>query len=349
MGYYLIAKTKQMKFTATALLGAASAIDMEVENSYLAYVAEHGKSYGTEEEFKFRLNLYSQSVKFVQEHNANVVGNDATVGINHMADWTNAEYKKLLGYRTRPNANVGETVTGDVSTAPDSIDWRAKGAVTAPKNQGQCGSCWAFSTTGSMEGRYQIAGNKLTSFSEQQFVDCSTSFGNAGCQGGLMDDAFKYAEGVKIETETAYGYTGRNGTCHSSGGVTEVKSFADVKTKSADALKAAVAEGPVSVAIDAAGLGFQLYFGGIMKHFSEPASITVFSLSDTELTEERTSGSSRTPGVAAGEKKDTSESSETKRAPTPVSVDSNFNHLTHNSEYLDDHRKYLHLINVKKP
>jgi len=258
-----------MKFALAALLGAASATEMEVENSYLAYVAEHGKSYGTEEEYKFRLNLYSQRVAFVREHNANVQGNDATVGINHMADWSAAEYKKLLGYRSRPNASLSsnETFTGDVSTAPDSIDWRAKGAVTAPKNQGQCGSCWAFSTTGSMEGRYQIAGNKLTSFSEQQFVDCSTSFGNAGCNGGLMDDAFKYAEGAMIETETAYGYTGRDGTCHSSGGVTEVKSFSDVKTKSADALKAAVAEGPVSVAIDAAGIAFQLYFGGIMKHF----------------------------------------------------------------------------------
>jgi len=257
-----------MKFAAAALLGAASAIEMEVENSYLAYVAEHGKSYGTEEEFKFRLNLYSQRVAFVREHNANVQGNEATVGINHMADWTDAEYKRLLGYRTRPQASkASEVFTGDVSTAPDSIDWRAKGAVTAPKNQGQCGSCWAFSTTGSMEGRYQIAGNKLTSFSEQQFVDCSTSFGNAGCQGGLMDDAFKYAEGTAIETEADYGYTGRNGTCHAKGGVTEVKSFSDVKTKSADALKAAVAEGPVFVAIDAAGIGFQLYFGGIMKHF----------------------------------------------------------------------------------
>jgi len=257
-----------MKFAAAALLGAASAIEMEVENSYLAYVAEHGKSYGTEEEFKFRMNLYSQRVQFVREHNANVQGNEATVGINHMADWTDAEYKRLLGYRTRPQASqASEVFTGDVSTAPDSIDWRAKGAVTAPKNQGQCGSCWAFSTTGSMEGRYQIAGNKLTSFSEQQFVDCSTSFGNAGCQGGLMDDAFKYAEGAMIETEADYGYTGRNGTCHAKGGVTEVKSFSDVKTKSADALKAAVAEGPVSVAIDAAGIGFQLYFGGIMKHF----------------------------------------------------------------------------------
>ena len=240
-----------MKFAVAALLGAASAIDMDVENSYLAYVAEHGKSYGTEEEFKFRLNLYNQRVAFVREHNAKVAEGEATVGINHMADWTDAEYKRLLGYRTRPNANrANETVTGDVSAAPDSVDWRAKGAVTAPKNQGQCGSCWAFSTTGSMEGRYQIAGNTLTSFSEQQFVDCSGSFGNQGCNGGLMDDAFKYAEQAKIETETDYGYTGRDGPCHSAGGVTEVKSFKDVTPKSADALKAAVAEGPVSVAID---------------------------------------------------------------------------------------------------
>jgi C1A family cysteine protease len=82
-----------------------------------------------------------------------------------------------------------------------------------------------------------------------------------------MDDAFTYAEGVKIETETDYGYTGRNGTCHATGGVTEVKGFKDVTTKSAASLQAAVAEGPVSVAIDAAGIGFQLYFGGIMKHF----------------------------------------------------------------------------------
>ena len=92
-----------MKFAVAALLGAASAADLEIENSYLAYVAEHGKSYGTEEEFKFRMNLYSQRVTQVREHNANVTGNDATMGINHMADWTDAEYKKLLGYRNRPN------------------------------------------------------------------------------------------------------------------------------------------------------------------------------------------------------------------------------------------------------
>jgi len=153
------------------------------------------------------------------------------------------------------------------STVPDSVDWRTKGAVTPVKNQGQCGSCWAFSSTGSMEGRYQIAGNTLTSFSEQQFVDCSTKQGNQGCNGGLMDQAFTYAESTKIETEADYAYTGRDGTCHAAGGVTEVKGFKDVTTKSPSALQAAVAEGPVSVAIDAAGLAFQLYFGGIIKHF----------------------------------------------------------------------------------
>merc|ERR1719313_2616987 len=257
-----------MKFAAAALLGAASAVDVEVENAYLAYIAEHGKSYGTDEEFKFRMNLYNQRVQFIREHNSKVGEGEATVGINHMADWTDAEYKKLLGYRPHPNAHkANETVTGDVSAAPDSVDWRTKGAVTPVKNQGQCGSSWAFSTTGSMEGRYQIAGNKLTSFSEQQFVDCSSSFGNQGCNGGLMDNAFKYAEGTAIDTEAAYGYTGRSGTCHAEPGVAKVKDFKDVAPKSPSALKAAVATGPVSVAIDAAGLAFQLYFGGIIKHF----------------------------------------------------------------------------------
>ena len=172
-----------MKFAVAALLGAVSASELEIENSYLAYVAEHGKSYGTEEEFKFRLNLYSKRVAFVREQNANVVGNDATVGINHMADWTDAEYKRLLGYRTRPNANkAAETFTGDLADVPASVDWRAKGAVNPVKNQGQCGSCWAFSATCAVEGAHFLATGELISLSEQQLVSCdATSF---GCGGG---------------------------------------------------------------------------------------------------------------------------------------------------------------------
>merc|ERR1712195_71023 len=267
MGNYLINKT--MKFASLIAVAAAHNISDDIENQYLAHIAEHGKSYGTAEEYEHRMAIFAKNVRHVQLHNA-ITENDGAdrheVALNHMSDWTEFEYKKLRGYRTRPNQERN-VVAQNLTAVPAAVDWNAKGAVTPPKNQGQCGSCWSFSTTGSMEGRYQIAGNTLTSFSEQQFVDCSGSFGNQGCNGGLMDDAFQYAEQAMIETETSYGYTGRDGTCHSAGGVTEVKGFKDVTTKSSDALKAAVAEGPVSVAIDAAGLGFQLYFGGIMKHF----------------------------------------------------------------------------------
>lgn len=97
----------------------------------------------------------------------------STIGLNFMADWTDAEYAKMRGYRKRFGSHKASSTFKPTGDAPASIDWREKGAVTPVKNQGMCGSCWAFSTTGSMEGRYQIAGNPLTSFSEEQFVDCS--------------------------------------------------------------------------------------------------------------------------------------------------------------------------------
>merc|ERR1719488_230974 len=121
---------------------------------------------------------------------------------------SNEEYKaSMLGFKGDVKGDLPKVGSHVHSGKPavDSIDWTTKGAVTPVKNQGQCGSCWAFSSTGGLEGQWQIATGKLTSMSEQQLVDCSKN-GNEGCNGGLMDDAFKFYEGTSVATESSYPY-----------------------------------------------------------------------------------------------------------------------------------------------
>jgi cathepsin L len=151
---------------------------------------------------------------------------------------------------------------------PASVDWRAAGAVTPIKNQGQCGSCWAFSTTGSVEGANFIKNKQLISLSEQQLVDCAGSAGNQGCNGGLMDYAFEWIMKQKggLCTEASYPYTGTDGRCKTGcKGVSTVSSYKDVTSGSEPALQAAVAITPVSVAIEADQSAFQFYSGGIFS------------------------------------------------------------------------------------
>merc|ERR1712014_542902 len=109
-------------------------------------------------------------------------------------------------------AYLGEHEDTEVAA---SVDWRTKGAVTPVKNQGQCGSCWAFSTVGGLEGAWEIGTGTLTSMSEQQLVDCSKA--NLGCNGGSMESGFQFEEGVNVATESSYPYTARDGSCKSSG------------------------------------------------------------------------------------------------------------------------------------
>merc|ERR1711907_406330 len=136
------------------------------------------------------------------------------------------------------------------------------GAVTPVKNQGQCGSCWAFSTTGGLEGAWELSSGNLVSMSEQQFVDCSKQ--NSGCNGGLMEPALVWAKKQAIATEDSYSYTARDGSCKSSfttaipqGGVTGYKT-----ASSASALTSALQSNPVSVAIEADQAVFQQYTSG---------------------------------------------------------------------------------------
>jgi cathepsin L len=190
--------------------------------------------------------------------------------MNEFGDLTAEEFGAIYnGYRMSEDRELTDDVYthDDKFELPTTVDWRTKGVVTGIKNQGQCGSCWAFSTTGSVEGATAIKSGKLVSESEQNLVDCSGSYGNYGCDGGLMDNAFKYIIGNNgIDTEASYPYTARDGSCKfnkANVGAT-ISSYKDVQSQSESALQSAVANvGPISVAIDASHSSFQFYSGGV--------------------------------------------------------------------------------------
>ncbi|KAL6125807.1 hypothetical protein ACLB2K_073861 [Fragaria x ananassa] len=152
-------------------------------------------------------------------------------------------------------------------TVPATMDWRKKGAVTPVKDQGQCGSCWAFSAVGAMEGITQLTTGKLISLSEQELVDCDVNGVDQGCSGGLMDDAFQFViQNHGINTEANYPYTAADGTCNAkkeAGHAATITGHEDVPANSESALRKAVANQPISVAIDASGYDFQLYSSGV--------------------------------------------------------------------------------------
>ncbi|KAG2666280.1 hypothetical protein I3843_15G048700 [Carya illinoinensis] len=245
----------------------------EVMAIYEGWLAKHGRAYNAIGEKEKRFYIFKDNLRFIDEHNAEK-NRTYKLGLNRFADLTNEEYRTTyLGAKfsskrrlTRPSSNRYEPLVGD--KVPDSVDWRKEGAVVDVKDQGSCGSCWAFSTIAAVEGINKIVTGDLISLSEQELVDCDTSY-NEGCNGGLMDYAFEFIiNNGGIDTEEDYPYYASDGTCDTyrkNARVVTIDDYEDVPANNEKALQKAVASQPVSIAIEGGGREFQLYDSGVFS------------------------------------------------------------------------------------
>jgi len=240
----------------------------------------HNKQYKSVEEESVRRAIWEQNLDKIQQHNleADLGLHTYTLGMNRFGDMTHEEFtSQMNGLKVSADARLENFdrhtfLAPSNVVLPDTVDWRKLGYVTPVKDQGQCGSCWAFSTTGSLEGQHFASTKQLVSLSEQNLVDCSGAFGNMGCNGGLMDSSFQYIKANGgIDTEMSYPYEARNDKCRfnkANIGATDT-GFVDIKARNETDLQAAIATvGPISVAIDASHSSFQFYRSGV---YNEPA------------------------------------------------------------------------------
>jgi KDEL-tailed cysteine endopeptidase len=255
-----------------SLVLASFALVPSLYPSFHEWSVVNGRTYLTPTERDYRESVYNMNVRKIARHNNR--GLSWKMGVNKFADMTKKEFSEVYlnnGYyneTTRPVRDYNWYYAFvNATTLPSSVDWTTKGAVTPVKNQQQCGSCWAFSSTGALEGAWFVKHGVLTNLSEQQLVDCSVPQGNQGCNGGLMDSAFQYVIKNGLTTEAAYPYTATGpNTCVAAGLPVAVtaSSFKDVPTNSDSALMAAVVQQPVSVAVEADQNSFQFYSSGVL-------------------------------------------------------------------------------------
>jgi cathepsin L len=264
-----------MKAIAAILILALVAVvagraERDYQMAFTKFMRTYEKSY-SHAEFRARYQIFKANMDLIDSQNAR---GGAVFAMNELGDLSPEEFTKIYTTNMKKNPQRFVAVL-PTSGVPASINWANQGAVTPIKNQGQCGSCWSFSSTGSLEGINFITNKNLLSFSEEQLCDCSDSYGNEGCDGGLMDYAFQYTNANGIELESTYPYTAGNGTtgnCQynaaqvkfTNKGGASGSGYTDVTQNSEDQLQAAVAQQPVSVAIEADQSCFQFYSSGVL-------------------------------------------------------------------------------------
>jgi len=254
----------------------ASVIGTSLEEiQYRQWKIEHNRFYNTPEEDNYRFGVFKDNLKKIEEMNAKYP--DAKFGMNKFGDLPSEEFAKkymspIPAVRNPTDPVAREYTDAELQDLPESFDWRPKGAVTPVKNQGMCGSCWAFSATGNIEGQWKLAGHDLVGLSEQNLVDCDhecmTYEGyktcDEGCNGGLMPNAYNYViHNGGIDTEKSYPYAGYDGTCSFKPADVgaKISNYTMISQNETQMAKYLVEHGPISIAADAEA--WQFYIGGV--------------------------------------------------------------------------------------
>ena len=243
-----------------------------IEKEFFDFINHHGRNFATEQEYHARFANFKKSFETVSAHNT-LKGRAYEMEINHMSDLHYEEYQQLLGLdltiedgQDAEEADFSQVLLSD----EDSIDWRERGAVTDIKDQGSCGSCWAFSATGAMEGSHFIATGELVDMSESLLVDCNYGiFSNHACQGGLMNSAFKYLTKHHEITTEEYPYTPKHHHCKASEHVEMdviASTYKKVKKNKTSEMKKALLTHPLAIGVSAGQDAFRYYSGGIMNN-----------------------------------------------------------------------------------
>ncbi|PIN08986.1 Cysteine proteinase Cathepsin L [Handroanthus impetiginosus] len=241
-----------------------------MERRYRDWLKRYGQRYNSRDEWNLRFGIYQSNVEFIDFINSQNLSYKLTD--NQFADMTNMEFRTIyLGYRSNGISCKIHNITHNNSTIPPSIDWRKNGAVTHIKDQGDCGSCWAFSAVAAVEGINMIMTGELVSLSVQELVDCDFNEDNQGCNGGYMAKAFDFIiKNGGITTDKNYPYQGEEGKCvtdkENDKSVT-ITDYVKIPASHEKTLKAAVAAQPVSAAIDAGSYEFQLYSSGVFMGY----------------------------------------------------------------------------------